>query len=88
MTRIKYTSDYEHISTEWLSVGPNLILQASISLEDLTWSIDTQDYNTISTGQSLTLRSAKSQVRKKLIELGLNLDDEIRRTTPKSGTIN
>lgn len=94
MTRIKYSrTENEHgfwLHTGWLPAGPNLLLSAMIAegdeLNTCSFSIYSKGTGTIMYIQNIpTIRSAKSQVRNKLIELGLKLDDEIRRTTPKSG---
>lgn len=84
MTRIKYTKHDMGWFTKELYLSPTLVLMAAVfnSNHDGTSSFaihNTADYNhVVYKGKASNLRAAKSQVRKKLIEFGLILEEEIR----------
>ncbi len=85
MVRIKYKVDSEdrvrYHATEWFTVGPNVIIQAVIEScpdQGISFSIGDHGGRQLYCEEVSSLRAAKSQVRKKLIEFGLVLEEEIR----------
>ena len=86
MTRIKYTKLANGlITTDWITVGSNLVLRGVIDSRGLCITI----YNTeraILTESVPNTRVGKTRIKQILISYGLKFDSEIRRTTPKSNT--
>lgn len=77
-TRIKYYQYGDTLMTDWFTVGPNLIVRGVINTLDNSISIVEFDSEEISRQPTRSLRSAKSLVRKKLLEVGVKLGEEIR----------
>lgn len=77
-TRIKYYSYGSDLMTDWFTISPNLIVRGIIHTETNQYTVVEFDSEIVKTDQASSLRSAKSSVRRKLLELGVKLGEEIR----------
>ena len=80
MIRLKYTEVCGLLKTDWFTLGPNLIVRGVIDLENNNFIVHSFDSDNIYTGQAKDLRQAKSKLKTQLKRVGVNFEDEIRRT--------
>lgn len=86
MTRIRYTHSNitGGLETEWIPVSSNLVIKVHIlSTNDnrFYYRIVTSDIDILYEGYCISLRMAKINVRARLKELGVQLYDEVRKTS-------
>lgn len=77
-TRIKYSRYGDQLMTDWFTVGPNLIIRGIIYLSTNQISIVEFESEVVVLEPSSNLRAAKSLVRKRLLQSGVKLGEEIR----------
>lgn len=79
MVRLKYYKLGNNLYTDWFTVGPNFIVRGCISLDNYNVSINEFNSSIIVSANSDNLRKSKYLVKKKLSEVGVIFDGEIRR---------
>lgn len=82
-TRIKYYNFINNVLvTDWFTVRANYIIRGKINLQYNYYYIEEFDETRVLTGHAKDERTCKSNLRSALIDAGVILGNEIRRTTP------
>lgn len=79
MTRIKYHQRDNILYTDWLTIGPNLVVRGMINKTNYTFSIYQFNSEPVYEGQASNLRIAKDTIKKQLVSAGVIFDGEIRK---------
>lgn len=79
MIRLKYHTRDELLYTDWLTIGPNLVIRAIINTKTYTYQIVEFDMEVVLEGEANNLRRAKDLVRQKFVECGVQFEGEIRK---------
>lgn len=78
MTRLKYYGVDDLLYTDWFSIGPNLIIRATINTKTFKYHISEFDSEVVLEGSAKSLRHAKDTIKTQLINCGVVFDGEIR----------
>lgn len=78
MVRLRYRRIGHTLYTDWLTLGPNMIVRGIVNSKTLKYMIVQFNTEIVAEGEGADLRHAKSIVRRRLEEAGLNFDGEIR----------
>lgn len=78
MTRVKYNNIQGLLVTDWLTVGPNMIIRAVINPSNYYYEIRQFDSTRVLGGYAKNLRQAKTIIKSELTKSGVNFTGEIR----------
>ena len=79
MTRLKYYNDGELLTTDWFTIGPNLVVRGTINTKTFQYTIKQFDSQQVMSSTAKNLRDAKDKLKKELIKSGVIFDGEIRK---------
>lgn len=78
MVRIRYWRIGNVLYTNWITLGPNLVVRGIVNSTSNRYMIVQFDEEIVAEGEGANLRHAKAIVRDRLIEAGAVFDGEIR----------
>lgn len=79
MVRLRYYSTENLLYTDWFTIGPNLIVRGILNTDTYHFQICELNTEMVYEYQGKNLRDAKTTLKNKLIDIGVNFDGEIRR---------